>query len=249
MYVTILTSRKIPARPLSARPRIVASRATSGCGHAGALESGGSAAASDRLTPPTSPANDADHAGAVDVFGQANTQRWQLVTTNAVVVETHALLLNRTREGRILAIKFLDDLESSGLRVERVSETDEKAAISLIRGHQDKTYSLCDALSFVVCERVGITETISCHVTTTQVWNPSTNDDDAVLEPGTEYLTEIDENAPGGADLSRPILVLHAGLGHHAGATAFQAGRIFCSSKACAASSPRPPQWARSTYV
>jgi uncharacterized protein len=107
-------------------------------------------------------ANDADHTAAVEVFLQANTQRWQLVTTNAVVVETHALLLNRTREGRTLAIKFLDDLESSELRVERVFEEDEKAAIALVRAHKDKTYSLCDALSFVVCERLGTSETISC---------------------------------------------------------------------------------------
>lgn len=106
--------------------------------------------------------NDADHAKAVDLFRQANAQRWRLVTTNAVVLETHALLLNRTREGRTLALKFLDDLKSSDLRVERVGEADETAAIALIRAHHDKTYSLCDALSFAVCERMGIAETISC---------------------------------------------------------------------------------------
>jgi hypothetical protein len=37
-------------------------------------------------------ANDADHVAAVDVFRQANDQRWQLITTNMVVAETHALL-------------------------------------------------------------------------------------------------------------------------------------------------------------
>jgi uncharacterized protein len=107
-------------------------------------------------------ANDGDHAAAVDLFLQANSQRWELVTTNAVVVETHALLLNRTRERRALAIKFLDDLESSELRIERVAQADEQAAIALQRAHHDKTYSLCEALSFVVCERLGISEAISC---------------------------------------------------------------------------------------
>ena len=106
--------------------------------------------------------NDADHAKAVDLFQQAHAQRWELVTTNAVVFETHALLLNRTREGRPLALKFLDDLKSSDLRVERVGEADETAAIALIRLHDDKTYSLCDALSFAVCERMSISEAISC---------------------------------------------------------------------------------------
>ena len=28
--------------------------------------------------------------------------------------------------------------------------------------HKDKTYSLCDALSFVVCERLAIGEVIAC---------------------------------------------------------------------------------------
>jgi predicted nucleic acid-binding protein len=109
-----------------------------------------------------SSAGDLDHARAVEVFRQANSGRWQLVTTNVVVIETYALLLNRTGEGRGRAIRFLDDLESSELRVERVSEDDERKAIDLVRAHKDKTYSLCDALSFVVCERLGIGEAIAC---------------------------------------------------------------------------------------
>lgn len=107
-------------------------------------------------------ANDVDHARAIEAFRKANSERWELVTTNAVVVETYALLLNRTGEGRDKAIQFLDDLESSELRVERVSEADEDKAVALVRAHQDKTYSLCDALSFVVCERLGIGEAIAC---------------------------------------------------------------------------------------
>ncbi len=46
--------------------------------------------------------------------------------------------------------------------MERVSEADEKNAFALVRDHEDKTYSLCDALGFVVCERLGITEAIAC---------------------------------------------------------------------------------------
>ena len=34
-------------------------------------------------------------------------------------------------------------------------------AISVLRDHQDKTYSFCDALSFVVMERLGVTEAIA----------------------------------------------------------------------------------------
>src|SRR6266536_1404197 len=109
-----------------------------------------------------SSASDLDHARAVEVFQRANSERWELVTTNVVVVETYALLLNRTGEGRGRAIRFLDDLESSDLRVERVSDDDERKAVALVRAHKDKTYSLCDALSFVVCERLEIGEAIAC---------------------------------------------------------------------------------------
>lgn len=106
--------------------------------------------------------NDVRHDAALAVFRQANSERWTLVTTNVVVIETYALLLNRTGEGRPKAIQFLDHLKASGLQIERVTEDDEDKAIALVRGHADKTYSLCDALGFVVCERLGITDAVAC---------------------------------------------------------------------------------------
>jgi uncharacterized protein len=42
-----------------------------------------------------------------------------------------------------------------------VRESDEESAIGLVRRHADKGYSLCDAMSFVVMERLGITEAIA----------------------------------------------------------------------------------------
>lgn len=47
------------------------------------------------------------------------------------------------------------------LNVERVLRADEATAAALVRAHTDKSYSLCDALSFVVMERLGVTEAIS----------------------------------------------------------------------------------------
>jgi predicted nucleic acid-binding protein len=42
-----------------------------------------------------------------------------------------------------------------------VREGDEERAIALVHQHADKGYSLCDALSFVVMERMGITEALA----------------------------------------------------------------------------------------
>jgi predicted nucleic acid-binding protein len=46
-------------------------------------------------------------------------------------------------------------------RIERVRAADETRAIALVRAHDDKTYSLCDAQSFVVMERLRIKEAIA----------------------------------------------------------------------------------------
>ena len=79
-------------------------------------------------------------------------------------VETYSVLLARARNGRGVALAFLDVAmadASHGLFVERVHADDEGNAIALLRAHADKEYSLCDALSFVVMERLGISEAIA----------------------------------------------------------------------------------------
>ncbi len=59
------------------------------------------------------------------------------------------------------ALAFLDRLERGFCKVERVTARDEEQAIALVRAHNDKAYSLCDALSFVVMERLRIHEAIA----------------------------------------------------------------------------------------
>jgi uncharacterized protein len=94
------------------------------------------------------------HAHACTLFSRANSERWRLVTTNAVVIETHALLLARSRGRRVSGY--------DGQRcIPRRARADEERAIALVRGHEDKDYSLCDALSFVVIERLHIAEAIA----------------------------------------------------------------------------------------
>jgi predicted nucleic acid-binding protein len=109
-------------------------------------------------------AEDLMHPRASALFESASQDPWTLVTTNTVVVETYSVLLARAKDGRRTALSFLDAVaedQSQGLAVERVQPDDELDAIALLRAHSDKTYSLCDALSFVVMERLGITEAIA----------------------------------------------------------------------------------------
>jgi uncharacterized protein len=104
---------------------------------------------------------DAMHARAAELFEQADADGWSLVTTNAVLYETYALLLTRSRPGRQNALAFLDMLSADDYRVERVRKGDEDQAVALLRAHTDKAYSLCDALSFVVMERLGIKDVVA----------------------------------------------------------------------------------------
>ena len=104
---------------------------------------------------------DASHQVAARLFREAQDAGWDLVTTNAVVFETHALLVNRVRDGRTVARRVLESVEAGLCRVERVTREDEASALRLLRSHNDKDYSFCDALSFAVMERLGIEEAIT----------------------------------------------------------------------------------------
>jgi uncharacterized protein len=108
-------------------------------------------------------AEDRMHERAALLFETASHEHWTLVTTNMVLVETYSVLLARARDGRRSALAFIDAIEASpdGITVERVRLEDEANAIALLRAHTDKSYSLCDALSFVVMERLGIADALA----------------------------------------------------------------------------------------
>ena len=52
-------------------------------------------------------------------------------------------------------------ISTDSFTVERIRRSDEDRAIRLLRSHTDKDYSLCDALSFVVMERLEVQEAIA----------------------------------------------------------------------------------------
>ncbi len=98
---------------------------------------------------------DHNHASATAIVRRLVADRRPLYTTNFIVAETHALVLKRI--DREMALTVLEDIYRSRLTtVVRVSEEDELRARAIIRQYQDKDFSLVDAMSFAVMERLGI---------------------------------------------------------------------------------------------
>jgi predicted nucleic acid-binding protein len=85
--------------------------------------------------------------------------RVRLVTTNFVVAETHALIL--ARSGRDLAANILQWIDESPTVKIRVNEADELRAREIIRHFRDKAFTLTDATSFAVMERLGIDRAVA----------------------------------------------------------------------------------------
>lgn len=78
-----------------------------------------------------------------------------LLTTNFVIAESHALLL--ARANRDIAERFLREIYESAVTIERVEIEDEERARDIIYRYTDKRFSMVDATSFAVMERLGLT--------------------------------------------------------------------------------------------
>lgn len=97
---------------------------------------------------------DGNHPLAVATAQRLAREGNDLYTTNFVVAETHGLLLNRL--DRDTAQRTLDRIYAGSLRIVRATERDETRAREIIHQSQDKEYSLVDAISFAVMERLHI---------------------------------------------------------------------------------------------
>ncbi|MBI2303651.1 MAG: PIN domain-containing protein [Chloroflexi bacterium] len=98
---------------------------------------------------------DAHHRESVAIFTDLRDKGDYLLTTSFIVAETHALLLNRLH--RQAAIQFLKDMkEGSYIAVIWATPNDVKQAGQTIYRYEDKKFTLTDATSFAVMERLGI---------------------------------------------------------------------------------------------
>ncbi len=98
--------------------------------------------------------NDDNHGVAVTAWRRLSRDGTESYTANFVAAETHGLILNRIN--RDTAIRVLDGLYASATRIIRATEGDERRALEILRRHTDKEYSLVDAISFAVMDRLHI---------------------------------------------------------------------------------------------
>jgi predicted nucleic acid-binding protein len=97
------------------------------------------------------------HEEAGVYFRAADTR----LTHSYVVSEFIALAHSRNLDRRA-ALDFLEDiLASPQVEIVWVDERLNREAMNLLRARPDKSYSLCDAVSFVLMHRSGLTEALT----------------------------------------------------------------------------------------
>ena len=98
--------------------------------------------------------DDANHHQARTISARLIAESWRLFTTSFVLAETHALLLNRLSQQ--IATRFLRDMDHSPTTLIWVTPRDVERAKAIIYQYTDKDFSLTDAASFAVMERLPI---------------------------------------------------------------------------------------------
>ena len=98
--------------------------------------------------------HDAHHVAARTTWRRLTSERWTAVTSNYVVAEAHALLIART--GHTIAREFLRQFERGATGIVRATEQDERRAREIVFRCADKDFSLTDAISFAIMERLII---------------------------------------------------------------------------------------------
>lgn len=101
---------------------------------------------------------DQHHDDAVGIYNDLVQQDTQLLTTDYVIAET----VNRLRYNHLVAVQFLDLIESSratgGLTVAVIDSTLFQKAEQLFRQYDTARLSFTDCTSFVVCQQYNISE-------------------------------------------------------------------------------------------
>jgi len=102
-------------------------------------------------------AGDKHYSLASSLFVQSQIR----VTTNYVFAELAALMIAR-KFSQDRMVQYLADIEEdSRLEIIWIGQEMHQAGMDLLKRRLDKTYSLCDAVSFTVMKDLGITEALT----------------------------------------------------------------------------------------
>lgn len=97
------------------------------------------------------------HKQAYDLYKNTNIR----LVHNYILAE-YVALANARRFPRLAALTFIADLlENPDIETVWVDELLHREAVSLLIARQDKSYSLCDAVSFILMHQRGITEALT----------------------------------------------------------------------------------------
>ncbi|HIK17220.1 MAG TPA: type II toxin-antitoxin system VapC family toxin [Leptolyngbyaceae cyanobacterium M33_DOE_097] len=89
-------------------------------------------------------------------------QKAALRLTHNCVIAEYVALANARRFSRASVLTFVVDLLSNpDIETVWVDKPIHQAAIELLLFHQDKTYSLCDAVSFILMRDRGVSDALS----------------------------------------------------------------------------------------
>ena len=97
------------------------------------------------------------HTQALIEYQNANNR-----LTHSYIISEYVALANARRFPRLSALTFVVDLlDSPDIEVVWVDESLHREAVELLLARQDKSYSLCDSVSFVLMRQRGIANALT----------------------------------------------------------------------------------------
>ena len=113
--------------------------------------------------------DDANHARVLEVMAQYRGRDLQdfVLTTNHIVSETLTLIRSGVHRDpevshRVAVTVGRQLFDGVYGRLHQATMEEERRAFEYLARHRDKQYSFVDCLSFVIMEKLGITEAFSC---------------------------------------------------------------------------------------
>jgi len=101
---------------------------------------------------------EAQHEKAVSSYSAATTPR----LTHSYVLDEFVALAQARKLSRRAALDFSERLiDDANIETVWVDETQHREALALLRARPDKAYTLCDAVSFGLMRKRGITEALT----------------------------------------------------------------------------------------